>query len=354
MNKNNNFQLKAILTIAFMLCQFSVVSFGQITMFDNSKSELEPQNVAYDSLYNIKKVKSRHPNYDYLIGQRLFFYQDYDLHGSTRNYLNMFFRVRSDGKKEEVQSSNFIQKYFDVISIDYSGGTSIFNMVETSSNEKIVLKSLGGLDNKHWLVQGYYEKAQKDYVGKIFVLNKNAYTIGDGLLKKEDGIMDTKIPMGTEFECTGVSLHTEGGIYGRSPERSNVILFFKNLDRGEYFMFLDRSFNGLRDRKTLDIFLTKEDYQKELAQKEQKDQTRKAELQKRKASLIQKYGHTNGTLISEGKVRIGMTKEMCRESWGEPEDINKTTSSYGTHEQWVYGYGSYLYFENGKLTTIQN
>lgn len=49
-----------------------------------------------------------------------------------------------------------------------------------------------------------------------------------------------------------------------------------------------------------------------------------------------------------------MTKEMCRESWGEPEDINKTTSSYGTHEQWVYGYGSYLYFENGKLTTIQN
>ena len=51
----------------------------------------------------------------------------------------MFFRVRSDGKKEEVQSSNFIQKYFDVISIDYSGGTSIFNMVETSSNEKIVL-----------------------------------------------------------------------------------------------------------------------------------------------------------------------------------------------------------------------
>ena len=91
-----------------------------------------------------------------------------------------------------------------------------------------------------------------------------------------------------------------------------------------------------------------------LAQKEQKDQTRKAELQKRKASLIKKYGHTNGTLISEGKVRIGMTKEMCRESWGEPEDINKTTSSYGTHEQWVYGYGSYLYFENGKLTTIQN
>lgn len=44
---------------------------------------------------------------------------------------------------------------------------------------------------------------------------------------------------------------------------------------------------------------------------------------------------------------------MCIESWGEPLDINTTTGSYGTHEQWVYG-TSYLYFENGILTTIQN
>lgn len=45
---------------------------------------------------------------------------------------------------------------------------------------------------------------------------------------------------------------------------------------------------------------------------------------------------------------------MCKESWGEPESINKTTGSYGTHEQWVYGSYNYLYFENDKLTAIQN
>ena len=67
MNKNNNFQLKAMLTIAFMLCQFSVVSFGQITMFDNSKPEPEPQNVAYDSLYNIKKVEVSKESCAYLL-----------------------------------------------------------------------------------------------------------------------------------------------------------------------------------------------------------------------------------------------------------------------------------------------
>lgn len=59
-------------------------------------------------------------------------------------------------------------------------------------------------------------------------------------------------------------------------------------------------------------------------------------------------------LIMNGRVQRGMTKEQCRLSWGNPENINVTTGSFGTHEQWVYGLDSYLYFENGKLTTIQN
>jgi len=59
-------------------------------------------------------------------------------------------------------------------------------------------------------------------------------------------------------------------------------------------------------------------------------------------------------LIIEEKIRIGMTKDMCRASWGGPDEINKTTTVYGTTEQWVYGY-SYVYFdEKGKITAIQN
>jgi len=54
-------------------------------------------------------------------------------------------------------------------------------------------------------------------------------------------------------------------------------------------------------------------------------------------------------------VRIGMTQEQVRQSsWGNPKNINRTTGSYGTHEQWVYGGNNYLYFDNGILTTIQN
>jgi hypothetical protein len=51
---------------------------------------------------------------------------------------------------------------------------------------------------------------------------------------------------------------------------------------------------------------------------------------------------------------IGMTKEEVRNSrWGEPEEINKTTTANIVYEQWVYPNYKYLYFEDGILTTIQ-
>lgn len=70
--------------------------------------------------------------------------------------------------------------------------------------------------------------------------------------------------------------------------------------------------------------------------------------------MIRTYGKANGNLIIQGKVKLGFTKKMCKEAWGEPSEINKSTGSWGVHEQWVYGLGSYLYFKNGKLTSIDN
>lgn len=52
--------------------------------------------------------------------------------------------------------------------------------------------------------------------------------------------------------------------------------------------------------------------------------------------------------------QIGMTSDEIRKStWGEPKDINKTTTKYGVHEQWVYGNGRYIYLDDGVVTAIQ-
>ena len=73
----------------------------------------------------------------------------------------------------------------------------------------------------------------------------------------------------------------------------------------------------------------------------------------RNKQIINKYGNRYGKLICEGQVCLNMTKEMCIEAWGEPNYINSTIIKGLVHEQWIY-WGSYLYFDNGRLTGIQN
>lgn len=62
--------------------------------------------------------------------------------------------------------------------------------------------------------------------------------------------------------------------------------------------------------------------------------------------------------ISERKVFVGMGKIELIYSWGEPNDVNKTTYSGGTSEQWVYGNpiysANYVYLDNDIVTSMQN
>lgn len=51
---------------------------------------------------------------------------------------------------------------------------------------------------------------------------------------------------------------------------------------------------------------------------------------------------------------IGMTKEeVLNSNWGKPTDINKTTTKYGVHEQWIYNGFKYIYLDDGVVTSIQ-
>lgn len=57
--------------------------------------------------------------------------------------------------------------------------------------------------------------------------------------------------------------------------------------------------------------------------------------------------------ISKEEPQIGMTSEEVKNStWGEPEDINKDTYSWGTKEQWCYPDNKYIYIEDGIVTSI--
>jgi hypothetical protein len=70
--------------------------------------------------------------------------------------------------------------------------------------------------------------------------------------------------------------------------------------------------------------------------------------------MYPKISKATWKLISSGDVKIGMTGQECLLSWGQPTDVNETTVRKGTYEQWVYGESTYLYFMNGRLTSIQH
>jgi hypothetical protein len=66
------------------------------------------------------------------------------------------------------------------------------------------------------------------------------------------------------------------------------------------------------------------------------------------------WDHDICELIAKRNVRIGMTAAQAQASWGKPSDIHRTTTGSSVHEQWVYNMSSYLYFDDGILTAIQN
>lgn len=61
---------------------------------------------------------------------------------------------------------------------------------------------------------------------------------------------------------------------------------------------------------------------------------------------VTRFGITNMNKIRQRRIAVGMTSEMLKLSWGEPDDINR--SSHGP-DQWVYD-GQYVYLQNGKIT----
>ena len=57
--------------------------------------------------------------------------------------------------------------------------------------------------------------------------------------------------------------------------------------------------------------------------------------------------------LRDSKIYIGDTGFKVLNIMGEPIRKNITTTAHGTREQWVYGSGTYIYLENGTVTSWQ-
>lgn len=158
------------------------------------------------------------------------------------------------------------------------------------------------------------------------------------------------------YICDSITIRNIGT---KSPEYKYVMCL-SSANGNRYLAIDSNNMNSIVDGKQKrEEVLREKEAAKKRAEEEAAAEERRAieeakELQTHKNNLINKYGKENADLILDGQVRIGFTKEMCIEAWGEPYDINRTITSNCVYEQWVYNLDCYLYFEGNILTTIQN
>ena len=186
----------------------------------------------------------------------------------------------------------------------------------------------------------HLERITKDYVGKKFVIKtpRKDRLIAINLATHKKGVVveDT-------LECVGSKMFSQTKWKFEVPYlifRGNKDLYaIRIVNAPNADSYLEEEISIVSERDEINDFLV---CYEDIKIAEEKKQV-----------YLKKYGEDVTKFILAGRVLIGMTKAMCIDSWGYPQDINETIGSYGTHEQWVYGNGTYLYFENGKLTTIQ-
>ncbi|MBE9468502.1 MAG: hypothetical protein IMY72_09335 [Bacteroidetes bacterium] len=125
-----------------------------------------------------------------------------------------------------------------------------------------------------------------------------------------------------------------GDIIGYIPE-GKIIKVYDYFD--SYWLIEKDSIKGY----TSEMYLVNNQQMNKIKKNHDKDEIKKI------------YGESVANKIFNHSIWIGMTADIARLSIGSPLEINRTTGSWGIHEQWVYK-NRYLYFENDKLTSWQD
>ena len=402
--------MRTILIAFFLL--FIADAFGQIDIMETKEKEYS-KPPAYDSTYNFgsfkdimrfsgqiiylipisKKYKGSESKYEVILTKKKTVVKNPDPYpqiGEDSLALNIFkpiyVKSNSYGGSFFTPIDSIIGKYYKIRSIvenpdlkdKFRHSGTYLDIVSKDNNRDSILFQLSPFDRKvldnilfgkndSYIIQGYYEKLQKKFLNKKFYLSTNISNIWDTKTGKIINIDTTN----KEWICNSLSfIETESNRY------LQLCLIFKNGEKtiaiggvGNNEKMAERlseseawqTISLLNFKTEEDILLEKmqaveiEKGRKEALLREEEERKRilleKAQFE---SEMIKKYGIKIAKLILGNKVIIGMNKEICKLSWGEPYDINRTITKSRIFEQWVYSMGTYLYFENDILVAIQD
>ncbi len=350
-----------------ILTIFPITSvFSQIKIAQLPQKEKKETIFTYDSLTNIEKLKDVEYNdrYKHLKGQKIVSISSSD--SPYFEYGGQYSKIKSYKQKEflrTLDNNTFV--------IDSVYGSTFYLKEVNNPNKTIILY----VDSKHewaadvaWVSLGYFEKIKQLYLEKELVyIHKDddidiSYS-GHGRFRdyNTQKNLAKKIPCNSVWKCTDV-LVMPGELPIDDYTDNRVILNLENEKYGKHYILASHLLK-LKEWKK-DYFLSIEDFHKYQAVQNQYKAEAKAKAakavaeateraSKRRRKILTTYGDYYGNLIIQGKIVIGMTKQQCIDAIGHPKRINRTITASTIYEQWVYS-NKYLYFEDGKLVTIQD
>ena len=298
----------------------------------------------YMGIYYLTKEKYKGLNKIYKPGE----YRPVNIKEDYSNLLaGKYFKVDNIkfGGDKEISPEKWDEKnkYQSVVSLY---GVEIY-ITDENNNEKFKLESRAF---NHFVAEKYFENMKSKYLGKSFI--KDFYKYNYNPKKSYKDVYESKYFDPKEIDKEDL-IKVVAVEYTFSPRLSYPDLELKfdnypaqNLDRfsltpfdeyQNYYLGYQAYKQKRIEEEKLEKIAKEEQYEKERIEQEKIWEKQRSE---KHARLIKKYGKSIAKEMMDGYVRIGWTKEMCIESWGEPNGINKTTNKYSVSEQWVYEGGS--------------
>jgi hypothetical protein len=329
-------KIKILISLAIFF--ISLNNYSQITTTKIEKKESIKEKKTYDGISDFEIFEDVE-DYKQYIGQKIY---------TTKSYSPIY---TSNGE----YCTDYYSKYFTILNVieklvrtSQGNEMTVSDVFELKSEEngELYYYSLSRIKDKSLILVPFFTNQKKIYENKTFYIVE----MYNGFIDEATGnqIRNNEELFGGGWKCEVTVLEEDSKLYYLMKNNSGFIIKYENIEE-----HIATKFTNISNLFGL-AFMTVENYKSEKDRIETEKQSRISIKNNDAKKLILKYGKIKGELISKHKVEIGMTKEMCIDSWGKPFNIDVVKTKGKTKETFIY-YTSdrKLYFENNVLIKVK-
>jgi hypothetical protein len=301
------------------------------------------KNDYYKRYYGLKIFYPAYSD-DYRKDEKTFFKNTDKIENLNWSHIgNKYFTIISINPK--IESSELFNKLKNNYGKDFYGDI-LFELKDDSNNE--IVYAIESSYSQKFILVPYFEKIKEYTKSNKFIAITDFG--GDKVpLRKTNGTIDVLKNTEWNGELTllrrkDLRIDSDEKLQSDEDIRYMVLLSKKN---DTIIIPLNKKDNDKGQWCFEELFIAKNNFEKQNLQNINNEKLKESDL-------IKKYGEKYAKLVSQKKLTIGMSKDMCSDICGITLNRKKIKNASGEIEIWEYIGILKLYFKNGKLSQIVN